>query len=135
MLILSSFIHPQAVPNLYACLCYAEHKGRYSEECVKQSSPPLPQGYIPHPPAPAIYSLFVHPLSALNTFLPDSTVPAKYRSCFPNLTFKFTPLKEREIGKQIKVQSAQHCICYFIHLVNSLEFIDFDLNLYNFIIL
>ncbi len=25
---------------------------------------PLLRGYIPHPPAPAIYSLFVHPLSA-----------------------------------------------------------------------
>ncbi len=31
--ILSSFTHPQ----LYECLCSAEHKGRYSEECGKQS--------------------------------------------------------------------------------------------------
>ncbi len=38
MKILSSFIHPQVVPNLYECLCSAEHKGRYSEECGKQSS-------------------------------------------------------------------------------------------------
>ncbi len=33
ILILSSFTHPQVVPNLYECLCSAEHKGRYSEEC------------------------------------------------------------------------------------------------------
>ncbi len=38
MNILSSFTHPQVVPNLYECLCSAEHKGRYSEECGKQSS-------------------------------------------------------------------------------------------------
>ncbi len=59
---------------------------------------PLPQGFIPHPPAPVIYSLFVHPLSALNNFLPDPTVPAKFRSRFQNLTFKFPLLKERERG-------------------------------------
>ncbi len=33
-----SFTHPQVVPNLYECVCSAEHKGRYSEECGKQSS-------------------------------------------------------------------------------------------------
>ncbi len=33
-----SFTHPQVVPNLYECLCSAEHKGGYSEECGKQSS-------------------------------------------------------------------------------------------------
>ncbi len=38
MKIVSSFTHPQVVPNLYECLCSAEHKGRYSEECGKQSS-------------------------------------------------------------------------------------------------
>ncbi len=42
MKILSSFIHPQVVPNLYECLCSAEHKGRYSEECGKQSSSGAP---------------------------------------------------------------------------------------------
>ncbi len=31
-----SFTHPQVVPNLYECLCSAEHKGRYSEEWGKQ---------------------------------------------------------------------------------------------------
>ncbi len=31
MKILSSFTHPQVVPNLYECLYSAEHKGRYSE--------------------------------------------------------------------------------------------------------
>ncbi len=29
----SSSIHPKLVPNMYGCLCSAEHKGRYSEEC------------------------------------------------------------------------------------------------------
>ncbi len=33
MKILSSFTLPQVVPNLYECLCSAQHKGRYSEEC------------------------------------------------------------------------------------------------------
>ncbi len=35
---MSSFTHTQVVPNLYECFCSAEHKGRYSEECGKQSS-------------------------------------------------------------------------------------------------
>ncbi len=34
MKILSSFTHPQVFPNLYECLCSAEHKGRYSEESL-----------------------------------------------------------------------------------------------------
>ncbi len=38
MKILSLFTHPKVVPNLYKCLCSAEHKGRYSDECGKQSS-------------------------------------------------------------------------------------------------
>ncbi len=38
MKIQSSFTHPQVVPNLCECVCSAEHKGRYSEECGKQSS-------------------------------------------------------------------------------------------------
>ncbi len=42
MKILSSYTHPQLVPNLYECLCSAEHKGRYSEECGKQSSSGAP---------------------------------------------------------------------------------------------
>ncbi len=42
MKIMSSFTHPHIVPNLYECLCSAEHKGRYSEECVKQSSSRAP---------------------------------------------------------------------------------------------
>ncbi len=42
MKILSSFTHPQVVPNLYECRCSAEHKGRYSEECGKQSSSGAP---------------------------------------------------------------------------------------------
>ncbi len=41
MKILSSFAHP-VVPNLYECLCSAEYKGRYSEECGKQSSSGAP---------------------------------------------------------------------------------------------
>ncbi len=39
---LKSFTHPQVVPNLYECLCSAEHKGNYSEECGKQSSSGAP---------------------------------------------------------------------------------------------
>ncbi len=42
MKILSSFTHPQVFPNLYECHCSDEHKGRYSEECGKQSSPGAP---------------------------------------------------------------------------------------------
>ncbi len=42
MKILSSFTHPQVVPNLYECLCSAEHRGRYSEECGNQSSSGAP---------------------------------------------------------------------------------------------
>ncbi len=42
MKILSSFTHPQLVPNLYECVCSAEHKGRYSEECGKLSSSGAP---------------------------------------------------------------------------------------------
>ncbi len=42
MRIRSSFTHIQVVPNLYECLCSAEHKGRYSEECGKQSSSGAP---------------------------------------------------------------------------------------------
>ncbi len=42
MKILSSFTPPQVVPNLYECVCSAEHKGRYSEECGKQSSSGAP---------------------------------------------------------------------------------------------
>ncbi len=38
MKIRSLFTHPQVVPNLYECLCSAEHKGRYFEECGKQTS-------------------------------------------------------------------------------------------------
>ncbi len=40
--ILSSFTHPQVDPNLYECVCCAEHKGRYSEECEKQNSSGAP---------------------------------------------------------------------------------------------
>ncbi len=42
MKILSSFTHPQVVPNLNECVCSAEHKGRYSEECGKLSSSGAP---------------------------------------------------------------------------------------------
>ncbi len=46
MKIVSSFTHPQVVPNLYECLCSAEHKGRCSEECGKQSSSGAPLTFI-----------------------------------------------------------------------------------------
>ncbi len=42
MNILSSFTHPQVVLNLYECVCSAEHRGRYPEECGKQSSSGAP---------------------------------------------------------------------------------------------
>ncbi len=42
MKILPSFTPSQVVPNLYECLCSAEHKGRYSEECGKKSSSGAP---------------------------------------------------------------------------------------------
>ncbi len=32
-----TYLFTQVVPNLYECLCSAEHKGRYSKECGKQS--------------------------------------------------------------------------------------------------
>ncbi len=34
MKILSSFTHPQVVPNLYEFVCSAEHTGRYFEESL-----------------------------------------------------------------------------------------------------
>ncbi len=37
-----SFTHPQVDPSLYEFLCSAEHKGRYFEECEKQSSSGAP---------------------------------------------------------------------------------------------
>ncbi len=40
--ILSIFTHPQVVLNLFECVCSAEHKGKYSEGCVKQSSSGAP---------------------------------------------------------------------------------------------
>ncbi len=38
----SLFTHPQVVPNMHDFLCSAEHKGRYSAECGKQSSSGAP---------------------------------------------------------------------------------------------
>jgi len=37
MKILSSFSHPQVVPNLYVFICSDEHKGKYLEECFHQT--------------------------------------------------------------------------------------------------
>ncbi len=42
MKILSSYTHLHVGPKLYKCLCSAEHKLRYSEECGKQSSSGAP---------------------------------------------------------------------------------------------
>jgi len=39
MKILSVFTHPHVVPNLYAFICSAEHKGRYLEESNRSYSP------------------------------------------------------------------------------------------------
>ncbi len=49
MKILSSLTHPQVDPNLYECVCSAEHKGRYSEEWGKQSSSGAPLTSIVFP--------------------------------------------------------------------------------------
>ncbi len=38
MNILSSFTQPQVVTNLYECVCSAEHKDRYSEECEQSET-------------------------------------------------------------------------------------------------
>ncbi len=46
MKILSSFTLLQVVPNLYEFICSAEHKGRYYEECGKQSSSGAPLTFI-----------------------------------------------------------------------------------------
>jgi len=35
--VLSSFTHPQVVPNLYLFICSAEHKERYLKECFNQT--------------------------------------------------------------------------------------------------
>jgi len=32
--ILSSFADPQVVPNLYKCICFAVHNGRYLGKCL-----------------------------------------------------------------------------------------------------
>jgi len=40
--ILSSFTHPEVVPNLFVFICSAEHKGRYLKECFNQTD------LIPH---------------------------------------------------------------------------------------
>ncbi len=56
MKILSSFTQSQVVPNLYECLFSAEHKGRYSVECGKQSS----SG------APLISIVFIFPTMEVN---------------------------------------------------------------------
>ncbi len=47
MKMMSPFTHPQVVPNLFECLCSAEHKGRYSEECEKQSNSGLGHHWLP----------------------------------------------------------------------------------------
>ncbi len=41
-----SFTHPHVVPNLYECICSAEQKGRYSEECGRRSSSGAPLTFI-----------------------------------------------------------------------------------------
>jgi len=35
--VLSSFTHPQVVPNLYLFICSAVHKERYLKECFNQT--------------------------------------------------------------------------------------------------
>ncbi len=70
MKIQSSFTHPQVVPNLCECVCSAEHKGRYSEECGKQSSSGAPLTSI----------VFVFPTMKVNGApkQPDYKLSSKY---------------------------------------------------------
>ncbi len=64
-----SFTHA-VVPNLYECLCSAEHKGRYSEDCGKQSSSGAPLTSI----------VFVFPTIEVNGApkQPDYKLSSKY---------------------------------------------------------
>ncbi len=64
-----SFTHA-VVPNLYVCLCSAEHKGRYSEGCGKQSSSGAPLTSI----------VFVFPTIEVNGApkQPDYKLSSKY---------------------------------------------------------
>ncbi len=52
-----SFTHPQVDPNLYECVCSAEHKGRYSEEWGKQQYFVSYYGSQWCPPPPQTHSL------------------------------------------------------------------------------
>ncbi len=69
------------------------------EVCAGLFLSPAPARFYPAPTRSryTVYSVFVHPLSALNNFLPDPTDPAKFRSGFQNHTFKFPLLKESKI--------------------------------------
>ncbi len=77
MKIPSSSTHPQVVPNLYACLCSTEHKGRYYQEFEKQSSSREPltsivfffsyygsHYYAPKQPGYTLSSKYLHLCSA-----------------------------------------------------------------------
>jgi len=46
ILILSSFTHPQVVPNLYTFLCSAKHKGIYLNKSLKQISDLIDNQYF-----------------------------------------------------------------------------------------
>ncbi len=77
MKIMSSFTHPQVVPNLFACICSAEHKGRYSEECGKQSSSGAP-------------------LTSIGFFFPTMEVNGASKQSGYKLSSKYFPLCSAE---------------------------------------
>ncbi len=84
MKILSSFTHPQVAPNLYKCLCSAEHKERYPEECGKQSSSGAPLTSI----------VFCFPTMEVNV----ATKQPGYKLCFKISSFVFGRTKKINTG-------------------------------------
>ncbi len=77
MKIVSSITHPQVVPNLYECVCSAGHKGKYSEECGKQSSSGAP-------------------LTSIVLFFPTMEVNGASKQPCDKLSSKYLPLCSAE---------------------------------------
>ncbi len=74
---LSSFTQSQVIPNLYECVCSAEHKGRYSEECGKQSSSGAP-------------------LTSIVFIFPSMEVNGAPKQCGYKLSSKYLPVCSEE---------------------------------------
>ncbi len=101
MKIVSSFTLPQVVPNLYECVCSAEHKGRYSEECGKQSSSGAP-------------------LTSIVLFFPTMEVNGVPEQPCYKLSSKYLPLccstsVQSTVNKTIMEHVQKHgCFCVFV---------------------